>query len=176
MPENAERQAEAPTDARQRGARRTVVGIVVSDKMTKTISVREDRLVRHDKYGKYRKRKVVYKAHDEERTAKEGDLVEIAFTRRLAKSKHWTLVQVIRRGKGRVIIGEEDREKAAAPAPRPPRPASEKAAEGETGASKSVLSAQSLPAQSLPAQSLPAQSLPAQPLTGDAAPAGGSSS
>jgi small subunit ribosomal protein S17 len=106
----------------KRGARRTVVGTVVSDKMTKTIAVREDRLVRHDKYGKYLKRGVTYKAHDEERTAKEGDLVEIAFTRRLAKTKHWTLVQVIRRGKGRVVSGEEDREKAAAPAPRRPQP------------------------------------------------------
>jgi small subunit ribosomal protein S17 len=134
----------AETTSGKRGARRTVVGTVVSDKMTKTIAVREDRMVRHAKYGKYRKRATVYKAHDEERTAKEGDLVEIAFTRRLSKTKHWTLVQVIRRGRGRVVSGEEDRERAAAPAPRPaggrgpgaPGPVTE-GAEGAPGASGS---------------------------------------
>jgi small subunit ribosomal protein S17 len=133
MAENPRSQA-SPAQ-RERGARRTVVGTVVSDKMTKTIAVREDRMVRHAKYGKYLKRATVYKAHDEERTAKEGDLVEIAFARRLSKTKHWRLVQVIRRGRGRVVSGEEDREKAAAPPPRRPAPAGP---EGEAGASASV--------------------------------------
>ncbi len=109
-----------PEAKRGRGARRTIVGTVVSDKMQKTIAVREERLVRHPRYGKYLKRSSIFKAHDEERVAKEGDVVEIAFTRPLSKTKSWTLVQVIRRGRGRVVSGEEDREKAAPPAPRRP--------------------------------------------------------
>jgi small subunit ribosomal protein S17 len=109
--------------ASQRTPRKTVVGTVVSHKMQKTITVREDRMVQHAKYGKYLRRHITYKAHDEEGKAKEGDVVEIALTRPLSKSKHWTLVQIVQKGRIVAVSGEEDREKAAPPPKRRPEPA-----------------------------------------------------
>jgi small subunit ribosomal protein S17 len=109
-----------PSAARR--ARKTVVGRVVSDRMQKTITVEESRLVRHDKYGKYLRRGVRYKAHDEKSAAKEGDLVEIAHTRPLSKSKHWSLVRVLEKGRVKAVLGEEDREKAAPPPKQRPAP------------------------------------------------------
>ena len=106
---------------------RTVVGTVVSDKMQKTISVREDRMVKHPKYGKYIRRKSIYKAHDERGDAREGDIVEIVEARRISKNKHWRLLRVVRRGNADLgrVEGREDviaattvrRAPAAAPAP-----------------------------------------------------------
>jgi len=80
-----------------RGKRKVVTGKVVSDKMDKTIAVRVDRLVKHPLYGKYVKRWTVYKAHDEQNDAREGDTVEIMETRPLSKSKRWRLVQIVER-------------------------------------------------------------------------------
>ena len=76
--------------------RRVVTGKVVSDKMDKTITVREDRLVKHPRYGKYIRRQTTYKAHDEANTAKSGDVVEIAYCRPMSKTKNWRLVKVVR--------------------------------------------------------------------------------
>jgi small subunit ribosomal protein S17 len=98
----------------ERSPRITVVGIVVSDKMQKTIAVREDRTVRHARYGKYLKRSTIYKAHDEKEQASTGDEVEIVFARRLSKTKSWRLVRVVRKGKAEAVRGEEDREAIAA--------------------------------------------------------------
>lgn len=78
-----------------RGRRVTVVGTVISNKMTKTITVREDRLVKHALYGKFVRRNTTYKAHDEQGKARLGDRVEIAFDRPLSKTKSWRLVRVI---------------------------------------------------------------------------------
>jgi small subunit ribosomal protein S17 len=75
----------------------TVVGTVVSDRMHKTISVRQERLVKHPLYGKYLRRSTVYKAHDEHEQARPGDTVEIVHTRPLSKTKHWRLVKIVRR-------------------------------------------------------------------------------
>ncbi len=80
-----------------RGRRVSVVGTVVGNKMQKTITVREDRLVRHALYGKFVRRSTLYKAHDEQGEARLGDQVEIAFTRPLSKTKRWRLVRVIAR-------------------------------------------------------------------------------
>ena len=79
-----------------RGHRRTVVGVVASDKMDKTITVKHERLVKHPKYGKYMKRAAKYMAHDEEGRAKVGDVVEIVQARPLSKRKAWRLVRVVR--------------------------------------------------------------------------------
>lgn len=79
-----------------RGARRVIQGVVVSDRMDKTITVREDRLVQHPRYGKFVRRKTTYKAHDEQNTARVGDHVEIAMSRPLSKTKCWRLVRVLR--------------------------------------------------------------------------------
>ena len=79
----------------QRGRRRKVVGMVIGDKMQKTIVVEVTRLIRHAKYGKYIKRSTVYKAHDENKEARVGDKVEIIETRPLSKTKTTKLVRVI---------------------------------------------------------------------------------
>ncbi|MBI4881959.1 MAG: 30S ribosomal protein S17 [Planctomycetes bacterium] len=73
-------------------------GVVSSNAMNKTIAVRVDRLVKHPVYGKYVKRKTVLKAHDPGSECQAGDRVEIEFTRRLSRTKHWRLVRVLARG------------------------------------------------------------------------------
>ena len=74
------------------------VGVVTSDKMDKTISVRMNRIVKHPLYGKYLKRKTVFKAHDQENAAFEGDQVEIEFCRPHSKTKRWRLVRIVKQG------------------------------------------------------------------------------
>lgn len=81
----------------QRGNRKSQVGIVVSDKMDKTVVVRVSHLVKHPVYNKYIKRSVKYKAHDEENSCKSGDRVLIAETRPLSKDKRWRVRQIIDR-------------------------------------------------------------------------------
>ncbi len=82
--------------SRKRGMRRVVTGKVVSDKMDKTITVRQERLVKHPLYGKYIRRATTYKAHDENNQARMGDVVEITFGRPISKTKNWRLVRVVR--------------------------------------------------------------------------------
>ena len=84
----------------ERGKRRVVTGTVVSDKMDKTITVRQERLVKHPLYGKYIRRATKYKAHDERNEAKMGDKVEITFCRPMSKSKTWRLVSVVKSVEG----------------------------------------------------------------------------
>jgi small subunit ribosomal protein S17 len=79
----------------ERGHRRLQVGVVVSDKMDKTVVVRVDRLVRHSLYNKYIKRSVKYKVHDEKNSCKMGDRVQIIECRPLSKDKRWNLKQII---------------------------------------------------------------------------------
>ncbi len=82
-------------ETKQRGRRNEVTGRVVSDKMDKTISVEIYRQFKHKKYGKYLRRSSVYKAHDENNTAKAGDQVRIFETRPMSKTKRWQLAEVI---------------------------------------------------------------------------------
>jgi small subunit ribosomal protein S17 len=77
--------------------RREVVGVVVSDKMQKTIVVQIDRQVRHPLYKKYVTRSRNFKAHDEKNDAKIGDVVELVETRPLSRDKRWALRKVLRR-------------------------------------------------------------------------------
>jgi len=91
-------QAAGPVVESARGRRIEVTGEVVSDKMNKTISVLIYRLVRHKKYGKFMRRSSVFKAHDENNTAKIGDLVKIFQTRPLSKTKRWALGEVLKAG------------------------------------------------------------------------------
>jgi small subunit ribosomal protein S17 len=81
----------------ERGNRKTQVGIVVSDKMQKTVVVKVSHLVKHTSYNKYIKTSVKYKAHDETNTCKIGDRVQIIETRPLSKDKHWKVKQVLER-------------------------------------------------------------------------------
>ena len=83
-----------------RGRKIEVTGVVVSNKMTKTISVEVYRSVRHAKYGKYLKKSSVFKAHDEKNEAKVGDVVTIRESRPLSKTKRWTLVNIVEKAKG----------------------------------------------------------------------------
>lgn len=74
---------------------RTLVGRVVSNKMDKTVTVRVERKVKHPVYGKYVVRTTKYHAHDELNQVNEGDLVEIAETRPISKTKAWTVKRVV---------------------------------------------------------------------------------
>lgn len=87
------------TGATQRGTRKTRIGRVISDKMQKTVVVALERRVQHPVYGKMITRTRNVKAHDEENTAKAGDLVRIAETRPLSKDKRWRLVEIVERAK-----------------------------------------------------------------------------
>jgi len=79
----------------EHGNRKTRIGIVVSDKMDKTVVVKIDRLVKHPVYNKYIKRAAKYKAHDNDKSCKTGDRVLIVETRPLSKDKHWRVRQII---------------------------------------------------------------------------------
>jgi len=78
-----------------RGNRKTQIGIVVSDKMDKTVVVKVDRMVKHPVYSKYIRRTEKYKAHDELNTCKTGDRVVIVESRPLSKDKCWKVRQII---------------------------------------------------------------------------------
>ncbi len=77
--------------------RREVRGIVVSDKMQKTIVVKITRSVRHAFYKKYIDRAIKFKAHDEKNTAKIGDLVSLVESRPLSRHKRWVLQSILRK-------------------------------------------------------------------------------
>jgi small subunit ribosomal protein S17 len=79
--------------------RKVRVGVVVSDKMQKSILVAIDRRVPHPVYKKYFHRTTKLLAHDEKNEAKVGDTVQIMETRPLSKRKRWRLVQVVERAK-----------------------------------------------------------------------------
>ena len=79
-----------------RGNRKTLEGVVVSDKMNKTRTVRVARSVRHAFYEKVMKSSKKFHAHDENNEAHEGDIVEIASTRPLSKLKRWRIVRIIK--------------------------------------------------------------------------------
>jgi small subunit ribosomal protein S17 len=73
----------------------TFVGRVVSDKMNKTVTVLVERRVKHQLYGKIVMKSAKYHAHDETNECKEGDLVEIAATRKLSKTKAWRVSNIL---------------------------------------------------------------------------------
>lgn len=76
---------------------RTITGRVISNKMDKTITVLVERQVKHPLYGKYMVRSSKFKAHDEENTCHEGDLVSISECRPISRSKNFRLVEVLER-------------------------------------------------------------------------------
>jgi small subunit ribosomal protein S17 len=85
--------------ATERNARKSRTGIVVSDKMQKTVVVAIERRVPHPIYGKMITRTRRLKAHDEENSAKVGDTVRIVETRPLSKDKRWRLVEIVDRAR-----------------------------------------------------------------------------
>lgn len=78
------------------GQRKTRQGIVVSDKMDKTVVVQVERLVQHPMYRKYVRQRKKYKAHDPENRCRLGDQVSIVETRPLSKEKNWRVQTVLR--------------------------------------------------------------------------------
>lgn len=78
-------------------ARRTITGVVVSNKMNKTATVQAQRTVRHAKYQKFVKRHVKYHVHDENNTCLPGDVVTIVECRPMSKLKRWRLGKIVER-------------------------------------------------------------------------------
>jgi small subunit ribosomal protein S17 len=83
----------------ERNLRKERIGVVVSDKMTKTITVLVNRKVKHPKYGKFVNMSKKYSVHDETNDCNVGDTVKIMETRPLSKNKCWRLVEIIERAK-----------------------------------------------------------------------------
>jgi small subunit ribosomal protein S17 len=77
----------------------TVTGRVVSDKMNKTVTVVDERRVKHPIYGKVVIKSNTYHAHDENHECKAGDLVEIQASRKLSKTKAWRVLRVVEKAK-----------------------------------------------------------------------------
>lgn len=95
----AEMNNNSTTNSVERTARKLRVGVVVSDKMEKTVVVQIDRRMPHPVYGKMVTRSKRLKAHDEENSAKVGDTVRIMETRPLSKDKRWRLVEIVDRAR-----------------------------------------------------------------------------
>ena len=83
----------------ERNLRKTRIGVVTSNKMTKTITVAVERKVKHPIYGKFLKKTTKFHAHDEKDECSIGDMVRIMETRPLSKLKRWRLVEVIEKVK-----------------------------------------------------------------------------
>ena len=82
-----------------RNLRKERIGVVVSDKMDKTITVSVERKVKHPMYGKFVKMTKKFHAHDEKNDCGIGDTVRIMETRPLSKSKNWRLVDILEKAK-----------------------------------------------------------------------------
>ena len=82
-----------------RNLRKEKVGVVMSDKMEKSIVVSVERKVKHQKYGKFVKKTTKFIAHDEKNDCNIGDTVKIMETRPLSKTKNWRLVEIVERAK-----------------------------------------------------------------------------
>ena len=89
----------AMEEIKERNLRKERVGVVVSNKMDKTIVVAEKRKVKHPIYGKFLNKTTKFYAHDEKNDCNIGDLVKIMETRPLSKSKCWRLIEIIERAK-----------------------------------------------------------------------------
>lgn len=83
----------------QRGNKIVIKGVVVSNKMDKTIVVRAERLVKHSVFHKYIKRYVKYKAHDQQNSCKVGDKVLIIESRPMSREKRWRMLEILDKAK-----------------------------------------------------------------------------
>lgn len=100
-------QQNSSSQTEKRNIRKERTGIVVSDKMDKTIVVRVERTFRHPQLGKVLRSNKKYYAHDEKESAKPGDLVRIVETRPLSRLKRWRLAEVLEKGKEEIKVKEE---------------------------------------------------------------------
>ncbi len=83
----------------ERGNKRLITGVVVSDKMEKTVIVRTERLVKHQVFKKYIRSHVKYKAHDERNECKAGDRVLIVESRPISRDKRWRVREILEKAK-----------------------------------------------------------------------------
>ena len=83
----------------ERNLRKEKIGVVLSNKMQKSIVVKVQRKVKHPKYGKFLTRNKKFMAHDEKNECQIGDTVRIMETRPLSKNKCWRLVEILERAK-----------------------------------------------------------------------------
>jgi small subunit ribosomal protein S17 len=83
----------------ERNLRKTRIGVVTSNRMTKTITVAVERKVKHPIYGKFVKKTTKFHAHDEKNECSIGDVVEIMETRPLSKTKRWRLAEIVEKVK-----------------------------------------------------------------------------
>ncbi len=83
----------------EQGNKRTIKGVVTSDKMDKTIVVKAERLVKHSVFQKYVRKHVKYKAHDEQNQCKVGDTVLSIEARPMSKDKRWRMLEILERAK-----------------------------------------------------------------------------
>lgn len=83
----------------ERNSRKEIVGIVASNRMEKTITVKVERKQKHPKYGKFVKSSSSFKAHDEKNECNINDVVRIMETRPISKDKRWRLVEIIEKAK-----------------------------------------------------------------------------
>lgn len=83
----------------ERNVRKEKVGVVTSNKMTKSITIAVNRKVKHPIYGKFMQKTTKLMAHDEKNEAGIGDTVRIAETRPLSKNKRWRLVEILEKAK-----------------------------------------------------------------------------
>lgn len=99
MAKEQQNQAAASADqaGRAKSTKRTLVGVVVGDKMDKTRVVVVERRLAHAKYGKYMTRRAKYKVHDEKNEYRVGDRVEIVESRRLSREKRWRVERLLER-------------------------------------------------------------------------------
>ncbi len=86
--------------------RRKIVGVVVRDKMDKSVVIEVEKFLKHPRYHKYLKMKKRYKAHDETNVCKVGDRVLLVETRPLSKDKRWLVKEIIKREEP-VMVREE---------------------------------------------------------------------
>jgi len=80
----------------KRGRPKSRIGVVTSNKMTKTVVVQVERRMKHGRYSKYLTEKNKYKAHDEDQACKIGDQVRIVETRPMSKDKRWRVAEILR--------------------------------------------------------------------------------
>ena len=90
--------ANNPTAPQKRKLRNRVIGMVTSDKVSKTRKVVFEYLARHAKYNKYVKRQTVLHVHDEQNESRVGDQVEVMSCRPISKTKTWRLVRIVIKG------------------------------------------------------------------------------
>lgn len=83
----------------ERNLRKTRIGVVVSNKMDKSITVTMERKYKHPMYGKFLKKTTKFHAHDEKNEANVGDTVKLMETRPISKLKRWRLVEIVEKAK-----------------------------------------------------------------------------